>query len=179
MKPFKSVKKLQSGFTLVELGIVVAIAAVIIGLGLVVVPSILASVRANSEVSDLPTIATKVQKTFANVPNYSTLTQAIAVGMRVFPDATVAGVTVTNRWGGAVTIAPSTIVLANDAFTLTSVGVPAAECVQIAQGMERNARIISIAGVVVKPDGGGLDLAKVGTQCGLATTSTMVYTFGK
>lgn len=179
MKNFKKFAKLQAGFTLVELGIVVAIGAVIIGLGLVVVPSILASTRANAEISELPTIATKTQKTFANFPNYSTLTQPIAIGMKVFPDASVAGATVTNRWGGAVTIAPATLVLANDAFIITSVGVPAAECAQIGQGMERSARVITVAAVAVKADGQPLDLAKLGTQCGLAATTTMVYTFGK
>lgn len=184
MKVFKQLKKRQKGFTLVELGIVVAIGAVIIGIGLIVVPSLLASTRANAEISELPTVATKIQRAYANQPNYSGMTHAAVVNLKVFPDNQVSGTTVTNRWGGGVTVAVNAtgIVSANDSFTITSTGIPEDECVQLGQGLERAARIITVgtgASAVVKADGAKLDLAKLGTQCAVASTSTIVYTFGK
>jgi prepilin-type N-terminal cleavage/methylation domain-containing protein len=187
MKLLNKFKKRQSGFTLVELGIVVAIGAVIIGIGLIVVPSLLASTRANGEVAELPAIATKISRAYANQPNFSTLTHANVVGLQVFPDNQVSGTTVTNRWGGTVTVASigaTGLVSAHDAFTITSTGVPSDECVQLGQGLERAARVISVtpkggAATSVKADGAKLDLGALGTACKAATSATMVYTFGK
>jgi prepilin-type N-terminal cleavage/methylation domain-containing protein len=175
-----SLKKRQSGFTLVELGMVVAIGAIIIGIGLVVVPSILASTRANAEISELPTVVTKIQRSFQNQPNYSLVSQSTIAGLKAFPDAQVSGTTITNRWGGTVTVAPATLVTADDAVALTSTQIPTAECLQLGQGVEGTMRQISIAGVVVKADGtSATDPAKLGTQCNSASTVTIVYTFGK
>lgn len=181
MKSLANFKKKQSGFTLVELGIVVAIAAVIIGISLVVVPGLLASTRANAEVSELPAIATKIQRAYANQPNYATLTHSTVVGLKVFPESSVAGTVVTNRWGGLVTIAPfaAGLLSANDAFTFTTTGVPSVECVQVVQSLERSARAIAVGAVQVKADAAALNLATLGTNCGLSNSNTLVFTFGK
>ena len=177
-----SLKKRQSGFTLVELGIVVAIAAIIIGIGLVVVPSILASTRANAEISELPTITTKIQRAYANQPNFAALTQAGIVNLNVFPESVVnktAG-TIANRWGGAVTIAPATLKQANDAVAITSADIPTAECLQIGQGVEGAMRKITVGTTVVKADGvSAADPAALGTACNAAATVSMIFTFGK
>lgn len=177
-----SLKKRQSGFTLVELGIVVAIAAIIIGIGLVVVPSILASTRANAEISELPTIATKIQRAFANQPNYGALTQAGIVNLNVFPDSVVdktAG-TIVNRWGGAVTVAPATLSQANDAVAITSNDIPTAECLQIGQGVEGSMRRIVVGTTEVKAPGTtAANPTALGTACNATATVTMVFTLGK
>lgn len=175
-----SLKKRQSGFTLVELGIVVAIVAIIIGIALVVVPSILASTRANAEISELPTVVTKIKRSYANQPDFSLVSQATIAGLKVFPDSQVSGTNITNRWGGPVTVAPATLVTDNDAVAITTTQVPTAECLQIGQGVEGSMRQITIAGVVVKADGtAAADPAKLGTQCATAATVTIIYTFGK
>lgn len=180
MKMFKKSLKRQAGFTLVELGIVVAIGAVIIGLGLVVVPSLLASTRANAEISEIPTIATKIQRAYANRPTFAGMNQATVIGLKAFPDSSVTGAVISNRWGGLVTVAPATLVVANDAFTITTTGVPSEECVQVGQGLETVARSIAIpAGTPVKTDGVALNLTTLGTQCDLGATTAIVYTFGK
>lgn len=178
----KKKQKGQTGFTLVELGIVVAIAAVIIGIGLVVVPSILASTRANGETSDLPAISTKVQRAFANQPNYSTPTAATLtnlINLRVFPENEVNGAVVTNRWGGTITPAVDTLVTASDAVTITETQIPQAECVQVVQGVERSFRQIKVNATVVKADGAAqVNLATLGTSC-VAPTNSLAFTFGK
>jgi prepilin-type N-terminal cleavage/methylation domain-containing protein len=177
-----SLKKRQSGFTLVELGIVVAIAAIIIGIGLIVVPSILASTRANAEISELPTITTKIQRSFANQPNYAAVTQASIIGLNVFPTSVVdktAG-TVSNRWGGVVTVAAATLVNANDGVSITSTQIPTAECLQVGQGVEGTMRKITVGTTVVKADGSAAaDSALLGTACNDAATATMIFVFGK
>lgn len=176
-------KTKQSGFTLVELGIVVAIAAVIIGIGLVVVPSVLAATRANGEISDLPAISTKIQRAFANQPNFSTPTtasMAVLVNLRVFPENMVSGTTVTNRWGGSLTAAVSTLQTANDSVTLTDTNVPGPECNQVVQGIDRSYRQIKVNATTVKADGDAqVNLATLGTACNAAGNNAIAVTFGK
>lgn len=176
-------KKRQSGFTLVELGIVVAIAAVIIGIGLVVVPSILASTRANGEISDLPAITTKIQRSFANQPNYSSPTAAtmpVLINLRVFPESEVNGTTVNNRWGGTITAAVDTLKTAGDAVTITETNLPQAECVQVIQGVDRSYRKIAVNGTGVKADGEAqIHLDTLGTACGTGGNNSIALTFGK
>lgn len=183
MKPF--FKKRQKGFTLVELGIVVAIAAVIIGIALAVVPALLASTRANAEISQLPTVTTKIQRAYANAANFAAVTTAAVVNLNVFPDSQVdkVAVTISNRWGGSVTVAPATLVNANDGVAITETLIPTAECLQIGQGVEGFMRKIAVGtapGIVVKVDGTATtDPVKLGTECQKTNANTMIFTVGK
>lgn len=180
-----TLKKSQKGFTLVELGIVVAIAAIIIGIGLVVVPSILASTRANAEISELPTVATKITRAYANQPDFSAITTAGVIDLGAYQAASVnrtAG-TITNRWGGNVTVASDTLVNADDVVSLTYTNIPTAECLQIGQGVEGAMRQISVTGTaetVVKADGeSAANPTTLGTACNSAARVSMTFTFGK
>ena len=64
----------QQGFTLLELGIVVTIALILVGVGVTKVPKIMADNRANSEISELPQIVTNTQKSVANQQSYTGMT---------------------------------------------------------------------------------------------------------
>ena len=172
-------KRRTSGMTLLEFGIVIGLFALVVGLALYVVPSILANIRANAEATLLPTVESKIQRAWANQPNFSQVTTAQVAGLHIFPDSEVSGTTIVNRWGGPVTIAPATLVTANDATAITSGNVPTAECMQVEQAVETSFRQITINGTVVKADGQTLvNENTVETACA-STTNTMVYTFGK
>ena len=174
-------KKSQAGFTLVELGIVVGIAAVIIGLSLTVVPGLLATTRANAEISEVTAIVAKIQRTYTNQSNYATATTPIIASVKAFPDNEVAGSVITNRWGGLVTIAPTTLAsIPNAGLNLTYASVPTAECLLIVQGVERTMRVITVNGVIVKADGANFaDPALTGTNCNAQTLVPIIYTIGK
>ncbi|HEX7649998.1 MAG TPA: prepilin-type N-terminal cleavage/methylation domain-containing protein, partial [Noviherbaspirillum sp.] len=75
----------QRGFTLLELGIVVTIALVLIGVGVTKVPKIMADNRANAEISELPQIVAKIQKAVANQQNYTGMTLDSLIRLDVFP----------------------------------------------------------------------------------------------
>ncbi|MBC8737281.1 prepilin-type N-terminal cleavage/methylation domain-containing protein [Paraburkholderia sp. UCT31] len=171
-------RKKQSGFTLIELAIVLAIAAAVIYVGFAVVPSLLASNKSNAETSALPAIVAKIQKNYATQPNFAGVTTAGLIGLDVFPPEYVNGAALADRWGGTITPAVATIVTASDGIALTYTNIPQQECVDVAVGMERTMRIISVGGTVVKADGGVLNRTTLGTQCNNAT-NTMVFTFGR
>ena len=70
----------------------------------------------------------------------------------MFPPSNVSGTTITNRFGGAVTVAKNTLMATTpgDTVAITSAQIPTAECLQIGQGVEGSMREISVGGVVVK-----------------------------
>ena len=62
-------KRKQSGFTMVELGVVVAIGAAILVIALTVVPTVLANNRSNAEMQEFPSITSNIQKSYSNSPS--------------------------------------------------------------------------------------------------------------
>lgn len=171
----------QRGYSLVELSIVVAIIALLIYGVVKLVNGVIADHKANAELSEMPTIITKIQKIYANRPNFSGATQAILVNNNAFPaDWVVAGSTnLVNRWSGTVTLAVATIgAIANNAITLTTAGVPDSECKSIVPGMDDSVRTTTVNGTVVKQDKQQSDPALTGTSCNTGS-NTIVYTFSK
>jgi prepilin-type N-terminal cleavage/methylation domain-containing protein len=177
--------KRQAGFTLVELGIVVAIGAILIGIGFMLVPSLLTSSKVKAEANAMSTAATKIQQRYDGRPNFSGITTAIVAGLSVLPENSVSGATVTNSWGGNVTFAANAAGVnnPNDSFLYTTTAVPSAACTELAQTLERSAQVIQVgtsaAPVTVKAAGAPLDVGTLGTQCGATPTVTMVFTFGR
>jgi type II secretory pathway pseudopilin PulG len=173
-------KRRTSGMTLLEFGIVIGLFALVVGLALYVVPSILANIRSNAEATLLPTVESKIQRAYANQPNYGSVTTAQIAGLLIYPQSEVSGTTITNRWGGPVTLAPATLVTANDAVAITSANVPTSECIQLEQAVESSFRTITINGTAVKLDNptAVVNESTVSTACASATNS-MVFTFGK
>jgi type II secretory pathway pseudopilin PulG len=174
------IKRRTSGMTLLEFGIVIGLFALVVGLALYVVPSIMANIRSNAEATLLPTVSSKIQRAYANQPNYSAVTTQQIAGLYIYPESEVSGNTITNRWGGPVTLAPATLVTANDAVAITSANVPTSECIQLEQAVESSFRTITINGSPVKTDSptAVVNESTVSTACGNATNS-MVFTFGK
>ena len=80
---FKKYK--QQGFTLLELGIVVTIALILVGVGVTKVPKIMADNRANSEIAELPQIVTNSQKAVMNQQSYTGMTLDTLIRLDVFP----------------------------------------------------------------------------------------------
>lgn len=182
----------QRGFTMVELGVVVAIAAAILVIALTVVPTILANNRANAEMQELPSVISNIQKAYSNAPTYNGATLDAVIRLNAFPNerVTVPGAgaaTASNRWGGAITMTVGTITTANDITRLVYAGVPERECKSVIQGIANLTRRVYVdssngatagGGTIVKGDGAQLDLAALGTACGTSPNS-ITYDVGK
>lgn len=182
LAPQKANKSKQKGFTLVELGIVVAIGAILIGVGIAVVPSIMASQRVNAEISELPQIVTNIQRVFNNQPGFVPLPTVTTLGqLGVFPESRWRADTpaeARNRWGGTITVAASGAVLPNG-LSLTYADVPSAECRELIPALSASVRVIQVGGQTVKPDNGSATLADTAARCNAAPTVAIAYHFTK
>lgn len=168
----------SAGYSLIELLIVVAIIAGLVGLAFMIVPGIRAGNRANSEAQHIQALATGVKDVYGTARNFGTLTNTVMINAGKIPDdMNLVGTNVNNVWNGAVTIAPST---PNTRYTITYVGVPKAECVKMATILAPSFLIMTIGGteIVNKTLATQLDIdpATVATQCSAAATTTMVFT---
>lgn len=182
----------EKGFTLIELGIVVAIGFLLIGIGLYKAPSIMAGYRANAETTELPQIVTNSQKIAANAANYSAFTLDTFIRNDAFPAnrVTIPGsgsATATNRWNGNITFASGTITTNGDIGRYVYTGVPDSECKAVVNATAQMFRRVYVdkansgavgAGVVVKADNAQLDPAALGTSCSGGVNS-ITYDFAK
>lgn len=182
----------QGGFTMVELGIVVAIAAAILVIALTVVPTVLSNNRSNAEMQELPSVVTNIQKAYSNAPNYNGATLDAVIRLNALPSERVtipaAGLaTAANRWGGTITMAVATITSTDDIVRLVYTGVTERECKTVIQGLGGLTRRIYVDsansgtagnGTIVKADGAAVVLATLGTACGTVTNS-ITYDIGK
>lgn len=173
--------KAHRGFSLVELSIVLIIGVALIAVALKVVPSMLTDSHVAAEAKELPMIMTRVQRMFANRPNYTGLGTALAISNNVFPsDRVVNATTVNNQFGGTITTNPATLITTADAAQLIYTSVPEDVCKELIPQVESYMRIIDVNGTSVKQDGQISDLTAIGTQCTSGgSNNTITYTFGR
>jgi prepilin-type N-terminal cleavage/methylation domain-containing protein len=190
LKQIKQCK--QNGFTLIELGIVVAIVLLLMAVGLAKAPAILANQRIAADSQEIPQIVTNTQAKYSNRQNFTGVTLDAIIRLDAFPTnrVTIPGAgaaTATNRWGGAITFTAGTINTAGDIGRFVYASVPAAECKGVITAVEGSMRRVVVdsansgtagAGTVVKADGGQLDNAALGTACS-GITNSITYDFTK
>ena len=139
----------QKGFTIIEMIIVLVIVGVLVGSALKGY-AVYKDSQATMEVGDLQYVIAKLQAKYRNTASTAAVTTANAITGNVFPASmNVGATTVTNRVGGAVTVATGTIVSAGDAFVVSEDGWEASGCQRIAGDISP-----SVKKVVVTPSGG-------------------------
>lgn len=172
----------QKGMTLVETMIAIAIGLIIVAVGIKGVSGAMSDSRSTDEVGDLPKIFTNMQKVYGQRASFSGATQAIFVNANVFPTSmTTSGSTnVTNRWGGAVTVAVTAIAGGtNNALTYETTGVPSSECNNVIPQLDNVVRIVTVNGTSVKADKNPTDLAALTTACSASASNDVIYTISK
>ena len=192
----------QKGYTIIELGIALAIIAVLIVAGLAGVTTVLNSSKANAQIEDSGIVLAKLQSILTSTAT-SGMTTAAAIGSSLFPASRVSGNTVTNKFGGSEFVASNggditvggTTVGTNTGALYVITSVPRAACADIANsvGSLANAAWVFTPGTAITTDGlagantnltpanlvkspGGTVLgAAVGTQCNTGTAPTMAF----
>jgi hypothetical protein len=76
-----------------------------------------------------------------------------------------------------VTVAPATIAVAGDSFTVTAPTVNEAACPGLASSLSRAAEVISVNGVAVKAVNGVYNGGTAQNACTAGDTNTFVFTF--
>lgn len=133
---------------------------------------------ANSEIA---TMIAEAQKLYGTSNQYGAVTTAIAVQGGVVPDRLrVAGTnTAQNRYNGAITFAPATITTANDSLALGYARVSSIDCQDLILTADPLTRRIEVAGTVVKPADGAVNIGTMSAQCDSADAVDVTFVFGR
>lgn len=103
---------------------------------------------------------------------------ATLLGLNFFnnPLLSTTSTTVTDQWGGPVTVAVGTAVNAGDSLVFTFENIPSEACTDIALRVDALAAAVSINGTATKAVGAASVPGTVATQCASASNS-IAYTF--
>ena len=133
----------QKGYTIIELGISLAIIAVLIVAGLAGVTAVLNNSKSNGQIEESGIVLAKLQSTLTST-SVSGMTTAVAVGSSYFPTSRVSGTTVTSKFNGnefvasnanALTSTEGVVAAIGGGAIYTITGVPRAVCANIATSL--------------------------------------------
>ncbi len=172
----------QRGVTLIELSIVILIAGLLAALVALVLPGILASLRANKITDAFDSAIPAIQTAYQNRTSYTGLTTAQVAQNRWMGSSlteVAAGVPTGNlltQWG-QLTFAPAANGTQAQA-TLTN--IPSRECIKISSAMSSDQYLtVNVNGTAVKAAAGDLDLTTAATQCNANNANSIAFTFGR
>lgn len=169
----------QSGFSLIEASIVVALIAI----AAIVIYNKASSVRADNasseEAGNYAVLAAKAVSRYSAQGDFVGVTAAGLINAGMVPSQMVKGVAPTRiiqtGWGTSVVAAPSTISVANDSLKMTY-PAPRAQCPAFVTSAARSASKITVNTTVVMDESTGkpnVDVAALGTACDAGGTGNV------
>lgn len=158
----KSFPAKNQGFTLLEILLVIGIAAVIAIAAFMAWPAVQSSQRANAEQSRAMTIAAGVKQAYNG--RYSGVSNENVIRAKIPPSDMINGTALNSSWGGTVTVAPAAT---NTKFTITYDTVPENVCLKLAPGLGQSFENVTVGGTAIRDDAAGTayNPAAVITQC--------------
>lgn len=180
-------RKRQAGFTVVELLVVFAIFGVLIAAASYGLPLMFTS-KGQSDTKFMDYAMECARTTYGNENSYSGATISVLANSNCFPSSLVTNkgastATVSNKYGGSITVAAVNLIGTNDGLKFTDPGVPSDVCVE---RLKQSNRAVVVS---VTPAGGSkVDVMTLGQQkpnmalynaCGTSTTATMEFSITK
>ncbi len=188
-----SIRKAQTGFTIIELIVVISLIAVLTAVAAPRAVALMIDAKVGPTAGDINKIVTKIRANFQGqgatpytnlgLPAAATAVFAnTARGLGSAMTVNGAGATATithdiGATGSLVAVAQATITTAGDAFTATFPTVNHAACPNLAAQLARSAEVISINGTVVKALNGVYNGGTAQNLCTNGDTNTFVFTF--
>jgi len=163
-------RKQKRGFTLIELLLVVGFIAVA-GIGIYTVyNNVTLNNAANTENRNIDTIRAGVKNLFAGAPTTAGLTNTVVNNAAITPKnmiTTGSPTVITNSFGGAVTVTPIALIVANDGFRITYPAVPGAVCTKLVTGTGSQFEHVIVGTTTVKALGTNtsINIAATTTAC--------------
>jgi len=145
-----------------------------------------------SETTELPLVFQGVQNTYNTQADYTGATLDTVARGQVWRPSEVTipssgSATVTDQFGGAVTLGVGTITTSNDIAQLNYKNYPSAECANVVNavgGIVRRVYVDSTnsgtadAGILVKPDGGSINPTSLNSACSGSNLNSITYDIG-
>ena len=134
-------------------------------------PRVTTRVKVASDVENVRDLASRVDRSHGVVGSFrgvSTL-NVLEDGLAPTDFRQASAATMSNAWGGAVTVSPATVRLAGDAFTVGLSGLPARACVPFVSAIadDVNVRDVIVGNTsVLLSNRGSLDVPGLGLACG-------------
>lgn len=121
--------------------------------------------RTQDAAQNVRTLIANAQQAYAHVPGgFAGVTAQVLINNGLVPDENVQGANIVTNFGTAVTVQPVFYYQPNDSIQL-NFAVPAADCPDFAQEIDKSASIINVSGTQIK-----------NTQAGLVATASNVAT---
>lgn len=172
MKNLLVKKSSTQGMSLIELLLVVGLAAIILAGMFVAYNKVQSTNAANTESANISTLRAGIKNLYGTTSNYSGVTEVILLQARVVPDSmrTAAGTTINNSFGGAVTVAPATFAgNANSAFAITYPNVPVDVCAKLVVAVSQSFNLVTVNGTTVKntstATGNEINITSLASSC--------------
>jgi type II secretory pathway pseudopilin PulG len=175
MKKFYQIQRLrkQRGYTLVELGIVVAFIAIAVGIGFGVYLGITGTNNATNESKNLNAIASKMHTIFAGQHGSYTCTtncNATMIAGNGFPAGMLNAGAPVNAWGGAVTVLPTSTM--GSGFEVDYAAVPTDGCMELVAAVTTTYTNIKVGATQVENNG---VVGAYQTACQAAASQTIAF----
>jgi prepilin-type N-terminal cleavage/methylation domain-containing protein len=171
----------QSGFTLIEILLVIGIIAILAIAAFVIYPQVQTSSRANTEQSNITSISAGIKNLYGTTHDYATLNNGVANLSGVIPPTMNGGnatstATLVSAWSGAVTISGSdaagaaSTAVGTRQFRILYGAMPAGVCIKLIPGMVQNFKTILVGTTPITND-------PAATVAACSTTATTPVTF--
>ena len=168
----KSIQRKQGGFSLVEILLVLGIIALLAIAAFIIFPQVQAANRANTEQSNITTMAAGIKNLYGATRDYSTITPAILIQAKIAPSSmygNVAGATeLTSSWSQSVLVDP----VGTTQFSITYSAVPSEVCTRLVPGLLANFQAVTVGGTTVTANNPG---GVVGA-CAASAAPSVVFT---
>lgn len=171
----------EKGFLSLELGLVLLVVAGAIVAGVLTYRDNLRKTSINNNTQQISSVAANLRAKYGQSNMYGSVTTALAVRSQSIPEFLRDGsaATASNTFGGAITVAPVTLVGANDSVQLVWPNVPANQCSDLVTNVQREMRQINVGTTTVKPNNGEIDLSALETACEASAATTLNFWIGR
>lgn len=174
----KSIQRNQGGFSLVEILLVLGIIAILAIAAFIIFPQVQASNRANTEQSNITTLAAGVKNLYGATRDYAGVDAEVVNQARIAPPSMNGGdfaaTTLSSSWSGDVEISGSDAAGAaataagTRLFRIAYADMPAEVCTRLVPGLSQNFQTVLVGATTVKsatvaPDAGAIVTACQGT----------------
>jgi hypothetical protein len=125
----------------------VLVTLVLLGSGVAIYENTNSQAGITQAIGNVDTVIAGTRSTYQGQSGYTGISNTVLLAAGVFPSSMVSGTTITDTFGGAVTVAPDA---SPSFFDLTYNNVPQAACVRLASGIQgQSIQSVSVNGTAL------------------------------